>query len=62
MKDVLCLDEITWILERGALSLDWIGLDLDLMFYLYSNIQTHKGIYHISETEGFGSHFSMMAT
>ena len=27
---------------------DWI---LDLMFYLYSNIQTHKGIYYISETE-----------
>ena len=27
------------------------GQTLDLMFYLYSNIQTHKGIYYISETE-----------
>ena len=30
----------------------WLVLDLDLMFYLYSNIQTYKGIYYISETEG----------
>ena len=35
--------------DRG--SLDFGYNVLDLMFYLYSNIQTHKGIYYISETE-----------
>ena len=37
---------------KGPIDLHNVPLDLDLMFYLYSNIQTHKGIYYISETEG----------
>ena len=34
------------------LTLVWIDFLIDFKFYLFSNIQTHKGFYYISETGG----------